>query len=254
MTFLLNLVMATYPQTWRERYEEEFRAMLEQCELSISDWLDMFFTALETRSGYTRRELMKDLLNRLTGLIALVSALGFGSVFLIPHEDTAEFMLTVSPILSVLLIPAMHRILKIHRPKMSFAVMMTAILAVLLIVFAMVANLMTENILIVGSFTTMSLILIGIWLISVNGLAISTGTLPLPLGMVGIFAGLGWIVTVTTTMVTSLTEMSFNGTGLFGAFYGVMLMALLIGYFVWAIGTGLYFISGKVSRKLQLVY
>ena len=197
---------------------------------------------------------MKDLLNRLTGVIALVSALGFASALLIPEEKTAEFMLIASPFLSILLIPAMHRILKIQRPNASFAVMMIGIVAIALIPFAILINIVTGNILMVGGISTVSLIMIGIWLISVNGLAMTTGTIPMMLGGIGILAGIGWIVTITTTMVTSLTEMNFNGTGVFGEFYSIMLLMLLVGYFVWAIGTGLYFVTGKVSRKLHLAY
>ena len=38
-----------YPQAWRERYEEEFVAMLEQRSISLLDVLDMVLGALEAR-------------------------------------------------------------------------------------------------------------------------------------------------------------------------------------------------------------
>jgi|GEM_PF-2769404 len=261
MNKLLNIVIAVYPPDWRVRYEDEFRAMLELCDLSLTDWLDMGLTALETRTGYTRREIMQDLLNRLTGLIALVSALGFASAFFIPEEGTSEFMLIISPLLSILLIPAFHRILKIHHPKTSFIVMMAGIGAIALLVFNFVfsiavsiAGLRESAIGLITVLSTISLVMIGVWLISVNVLAAKVQTLPIILAFVGIVAGAGWIVTMTTTMVTSFSDFAVNDNSAFAAFYGVALVSLLIGYFLWAIATGLYFISGTVSRKLQVAY
>ena len=47
-----------YPRAWRERYEEEFVAMLEQRSTSLADVLDIVFGALDARlnpqSGHGR--------------------------------------------------------------------------------------------------------------------------------------------------------------------------------------------------------
>jgi hypothetical protein len=78
--------------------------------------------------------------------------------------------------------------------------------------------------------------------------------LPILLGFVGILAGLGWIVTMTTTMLTSTTDFTLNAYPAYESFYMLSLYTLLLSYFIWAVGTGLYFATGNVSRKLQVVY
>jgi hypothetical protein len=40
-------LLRLYPHTWRERYEEEFLAMLEQRPISLLDGIDLFFGALD---------------------------------------------------------------------------------------------------------------------------------------------------------------------------------------------------------------
>lgn len=40
-------LMALYPEAWRERYEEEFLALLEQCPLSLMSLLDVMVNALD---------------------------------------------------------------------------------------------------------------------------------------------------------------------------------------------------------------
>ncbi len=261
MTILLKLILMLYPDDWRERYEDEFRAMLELCSLSLFDWLDMFITALETRTGYTWREIMKDLLNRLTGLIALLSAFGIISVFAIPDEKTAEFMLIISPILSVLLIPAMHRILKIHRPKTSLLVMMTGIGAILLLIgnFALgitasIMGVQEHYSVLISVISTLSLILIGVWLISVNTLAAKTGTLHPFLAFIGGMAGLAWIIVMLSVMLPTFTDFVLTANKQIYGLYLTSLFMLFLSYFIWAIGTGFYFALGMVSRKLQLAY
>ncbi|MGB7337584.1 MAG: hypothetical protein WBC91_01740 [Phototrophicaceae bacterium] len=248
----LNLLMQMYPREWRARYEDEFRAMLACYEPSLSDWLDMAFTALETRIGYTGRQFMKDLLNRLTGLISLVSAVGLGSVFFITDENMAEFMLVISPILSILLIPAMHRILKVHRPKMSFTIMMIGTGALAIFVTGFLIGRSSEDSVLIGSLGLISLILIGIWLIGINLLAIKADVVPSVLGIIGIVAGISWIIVMSTTMLTAINGFQLSDTGIFSTIYGMSLMGLLSGYFIWAIGTGFYFASGRVSRKLKI--
>lgn len=40
-------LVALYPETWRERYEEEFLALLEECPLSLMSLLDVIVSALD---------------------------------------------------------------------------------------------------------------------------------------------------------------------------------------------------------------
>ena len=42
-------LLRLYPRAWRNRYEDEFAALLEQCPLSLSDLLDIFVGAIDAR-------------------------------------------------------------------------------------------------------------------------------------------------------------------------------------------------------------
>ena len=47
MSWLARRLVGLYPRAWRERYEEEFLAMLEQGRASLADFLDVAFGALD---------------------------------------------------------------------------------------------------------------------------------------------------------------------------------------------------------------
>jgi len=49
MSRIVNWLLRVYPQAWRDRYEVEFRAMLEQCDLTFWDRVDIFFGGLDAR-------------------------------------------------------------------------------------------------------------------------------------------------------------------------------------------------------------
>jgi hypothetical protein len=42
-------LLRLYPRAWRNRYEDEFTALLEQCPFSLSDLLDIFLGAIDAR-------------------------------------------------------------------------------------------------------------------------------------------------------------------------------------------------------------
>ena len=65
-----------YPRGWRERYEEEFLAMLEQRPMSLLDMLDVALGALDARlNPQWRSERMVPLVNRKrVAVIAILSA------------------------------------------------------------------------------------------------------------------------------------------------------------------------------------
>lgn len=46
---ITHALLRLYPRTWRERYEEEFLAMLEQRPISFLDGIDLFFGALDAQ-------------------------------------------------------------------------------------------------------------------------------------------------------------------------------------------------------------
>lgn len=250
----VDWLLRVYPQAWRERYEDEYRAMLEQCDLSLADWVDMLISACETRLLDTKGHIMKDLMNRLTGGIVLLSALMIIAVFLIPDEDTAEFYLVLAPLLSLGMIPAMHRVLKIHKPLASRLVMGMGVLSIVLLIGAFIIGIAFAPSSFVGILATSAFVLLGIWLISVNALAIRVGTLPAALGVIGIIVGVAWCYSITLTMITSLYDLRLYDYPILVTLQNMSVLALLSGYMLWALSTGLLFITGQISRKLQLSY
>lgn len=64
-----------YPRGWRERYEEEFLAMLEQRPMSLLDMLDVALGAVDARlNSQARSERMVPLVNRMR--VAVIAILG----------------------------------------------------------------------------------------------------------------------------------------------------------------------------------
>ena len=251
----LDLLMRLYPQAWRERYEDEYRAMLEQCNLSPTDWLDMLVSACETRLRHTKGHLMKDLLNRLTGLLVILSGILMISAFFIPHEDTAEFFFAIGPLFSLAMIPAMHRVLKIHNARWSRAVMALGVTTILLLAITFVLGTMAilpDTTLMLVSFSAM--IVLGVWLVSVNSLAISTGTLPNALGAIGVVIGMAWIIVMSVSLWTSASDVRLYEYPALITLQNLSILTLFGGYMLWAFSTGILFISGQVSRKLQVSY
>lgn len=250
----LDWLLRLYPQAWRERYEDEYRAMLEQYDLSLADWVDMLISACETRLLDTKGHIMKDVMNRLTGGIVLLSALMIIAVFLIPDEDTAEFYLVLAPILSLGMIPAMHRVLKIHKPLASRIVMGIGMLSIVLLIGAFIIVIAFTASQFAGMLATSAFVLLGIWLISVNALAIRIGTLPSTLGIIGIVVGVAWCYSISVTMITSLYDLRLYDYPSLVTLQNMSVLVLLGGYLLWAFFTGLLFITGQISRKLQLAY
>ncbi|MEO1645067.1 MAG: hypothetical protein AAFR67_07755 [Chloroflexota bacterium] len=251
----LDVLMCVYPQAWRERYEDEYRAMLEQCDLSLADWLDMLVSACETRLLDTKGYLMKDLLNRVTGVLVVLSGVLMMSAFFIPDENTAEFFFAVGPLLSLAMIPAMHRVLSIHRPQWSRAVMAIGVTSILLLIVTFKLGAMAilpDTSLMLISFSAM--VILGVWLVSVNGLAISTGTIPNVFGAIGVAIGVAWIIVMSVSLWTSLLDVQLYQYPALMTLQSISILMLLGCYILWAISTGILFISGNVSRKLQVSY
>ena len=197
---------------------------------------------------------MRDVLSRVTGLIALVSALALASIFFIPDEDTAEFMLIFAPLLSVSLIPAMHRTLKTHKPTGSLISLLIGITGISLLIGNYLLGMTSSAagtsqfvLRLIPIITIVSLVLVGVWIIGVNLLTIQTKVLPAVLASIGILMGIGWILVTTILMITSITGLDLMLYPAASVVNVTALIIMLAGYFIWALGTGFYFVTGRVS-------
>lgn len=255
MSIWLRLIVQLYPRAWRERYQDEFLAMLELCEISVWDYCDMAFSSLETRLLDSRGKLMKDLLNRVTGLVALVSVLMLLMALLfVSDENTAEFLLVTSPVLSLALIPSLHRVLNIHAPKATNALKWIGISSILVLAISVVVNNIATNVTLAAVFALGFTWLVGLWLIGVNILGIRTRVFTRMLALIGIAVGVAWMYTMSYTIIFSAIGTSYSSYPQLMSIQNISLFTLIFGYIIWALGLSVLLISGTLSRKLQLVY
>ena len=73
-------LLRLYPRAWRNRYEDEFAALLEQCPFSLSDLLDIFVGAIDARlHPHVPQGGLSLLVQRLrrTTFIGLCASIGF---------------------------------------------------------------------------------------------------------------------------------------------------------------------------------
>jgi hypothetical protein len=100
-------LIGLYPKRWRERYGVEFRALLGDAPPGPLDVLDILFNA--------GRERVKSISSgiagiRLGGVLTCLSLLLLVMGFITGKEDTAEFLVILSPLLAALAWPALLRL------------------------------------------------------------------------------------------------------------------------------------------------
>lgn len=87
MRFLLRL----YPRSWRDRYQDEFEAVLAQRQFRVADIVDLIRNALDARlHSYKGRDTMRDLSVRLAGVSLLVA----GILWIVGVIDREGYMIS----------------------------------------------------------------------------------------------------------------------------------------------------------------
>ena len=259
MSFWLSVIIGLYPPEWRERYGDEFRAMLELCDLSLADWLDMSFSALEARSGYHRMKHMHDIINRIAGLGLLFSTLALALVIFIPDEAPVMTMFIVVPIISIVILWALYRVTSAYYPTMSKIISGIGAPGMISLVTGTYLSLQgvePESPAFVVPISGM-FILLGIWLFGINYMTLKTEAIPNWIGIIGITISITWFSFLLMILLQAMTPQNlwedYGAIGFaLGILQGIFIIGTPLGYIIWSLSLGWYFTSGTVSRKTKL--
>ncbi len=236
MSPLINLLIKLYPRSWRERYEDEFRAMLEQYQPTLWEGLDILKDAFDAQrrnpmqisqsNGRSWRSLA------FAGALimpVMVILIIFVAPLLSVEESATEFLVLLAPTALLPLVVGLHRRLNTAHPTISRWALAAGLIGTLAIPAAFPLQLVINQIAPVEwtGFVYLSLLAaLGVWML----LVCVSGLLPKALSVVGMFGGVGWIVWMA---IISLNMLGINATfvSMLGLFFGLIVVP---GWAVWA--------------------
>ena len=251
---IIKLLLLLYPPAWRQRYGEEYRALLEEMPLTLSTGLDSIRGALDAQLHPEWINAGRWPMNnkkrsfRIAGNGAFLSAslliAGVLSSSRIPEGD-AEFLLLLAPIALLPIVIILHRLYSRVMPRASLITAVIGSISMGTFLFASLIGLMAE----IGSLSLSSvpftllfqivIALIGVWIISAALLGWRTRSLPSGLPPMMATSGFGWTVMFFGIIFTS------QGNGQVSqqmtAFLGAGLALWLITHCVWTIWLGTWF-------------
>ena len=266
---IIKLLLLLYPSAWRQRYGEEYRALLEEMPFTLGIALDSLQGALDAhlhpewiKSGrwpmHNKKRSFRIAANA-AFLSALLLIAGVLSASRIPESD-AEFLLLLAPIALLPIVIILHRLYSRVMPRASLITAVIGSISMGTFLFASIIGLMAE----IGSLRLSSvpftllfqivIALIGVWIISAALLGWRTRSLPSGLPPMMATSGFGWTVMFFGIILTS----SGNGqmSQQFSAFMGAGLALWLITHAVWTIwlGTWLWQQTGMGSTNSKLLH
>jgi hypothetical protein len=118
-----------YPKAWRDRYAAEFRALLDDRPPGPLDVLDILFNAGREHMNSTA---FKTSSIWLGGLLACLSLLLLVGGFAARQEDTAEFLVILSPLVAALAWPALLRLADARWQPLAYGMVGVLALSLLL--------------------------------------------------------------------------------------------------------------------------
>jgi len=259
MNFWLSVIIGLYPPEWRERYGDEFRAMLELCDLSLADWLDMSFSALEARSGYHRMKHMHDIINRIAGLGLLFSTLALGLIIFLQQQNIMDAIIAIAPIVSIIILWALYRVTSAYYPTMSKVISGIGASGMILMMIGTI--ILAQGVDPDSSFYFLPamgmFVLLGIWLFGINYMTLKTQAIPNWIGIIGITISITWFSFLLMILLQAMTPQNlwedYGAIGFaLGILQGIFIIGTPLGYIIWSLSLGWYFTSGTVSRKTKL--
>lgn len=260
--YLIRWILRLYPRAWRDRYEDEFLAMLEHDTPTLWDVLDTLRSAYDAQLHYQIRHPDNEGENDMRGVtLAGTGAIATGilifvlfiAMFMGVEEETLESTMILVPLLLVSLAPAMRRVLREHiTPNRLFGVRVP--LAGIALLIALTISLLAAFsgnpanrpsylptlIISVTLFASM-----GIWLALVHLRAAHLGRLPLWLCMAGVAAGMSPAIMLYSSILSSINRpliYSLNGL------WSLNILVFFVVMPLWAFGIGAWFLRHKPKQ------
>lgn len=198
----------------------------------------------------SRRITVKPLLLKLAGWGAFLSLGVFVAGLFISssNEDFGEFLILCSPTLPLLpMVLAFYQIHQFRFPYWSHAVRVIGILGTTSILIGYILGLLNpDNFSAYGSAFVLSLIgCMGVWLFLNGLLGLHTKVIPRVLAGIGIAVGVAWMIAICSTILGLFNSLLVKSLMVL---WGVNVLALLGGYFLWTIWVGCWFLNRRVNN------
>ncbi len=193
----------------------------------------------------SRNITLKLMLFKLAGLGAFFSLGLFLAGLFISYfnEDFGEFLILSSPTLPLLpMVFAFHQLHHSRFPYWSHAVRAIGIIGAASVAIACIFGLLNpvHFSATAGAFVLSMMGCMGVWLLLNGLLGLQTKVIPRLLAMLGIIVGVAWLIGIGSTVINlfnSLLVQSAMG------FLGINILALVIGYLLWTIWAGYWFLT-----------
>lgn len=270
----LRLLLHLYPAVWRERYEEEFVALLEARGLTITDIFDIMLGAWDARRHLVKKEQeqwavtenitvkhssvdgwrwLAGIAVLLYAIISLLSATSYLFNAPVMDESMAEGLITLSSFLLVgavggvgrLLIAAKHP--STQRDVRLFRGVLVAL--VVLVIYGWIST--SQGVAPPSTIVLYALIMIvlNIWMIKQAWRAHRIGVLPRSLAVGATIMGITWLIVMLNILL------SFMSMSLSRGLYPLWSMSFLVLFFVgtlWAAGLAFWLFAGHLTRLRHL--
>lgn len=254
----LKLLVNLYPAAWRQRYGDEYLALLEAAvENGVLTWrsrLDIVRGAVDAHLHPActvpgGAPMNQQFVFRIAAVGAILStvliALGLLNSARLP-EDEAEFLLLISPVALLPLAIALHVLFRAAAPRASRLTAVIGLFGMGTFLLAVIAGALGELLdvsLVLPRawlpFVFQGLIaLIGVWLLLAAALGWRTRTLPVAIPGLMLIGGLSWLVMFLGIMLTSAGNEYLVRR--LTAVLGLGLFTWMISHAVWTIWLGVW--------------
>ena len=198
----------------------------------------------------SHRMTISPVLSKVAGLGAFLSLGLFVAGLFISNfnEDFGEFLIICSPTLPLLpMVLAFHQLHHSRFPYWSHAIRVIGIIGAASVLIGYVLGLLNPANFspYIGGFVLCTIGCIGLWLILNGLLGLQARVVPRLLAMLSVVVGVAWLIGIGSTVIglfNSLLVQSFIG------FLGINILALVLGYLLWTIWAGYWFLTNRASN------
>lgn len=279
MNHLIRWLLRLYPRTWRDRYGEEFAALLESQPLNLMDVFDVMMGALDARwlaflrderqqieitheEAYTMQSIKQRSMDRLAhiaGIGAFISALTFLCGLLYSFtgpqaEDAAESLILFAPIALLPAVIALSRIFGTSEAGLNVWAKRVGVASALSIPLGLVIGLLSTLFgftVTIGSAVFLFLIgLGGVWMI-LTGFILGERleTYLQGFSVVSIFTGMSWIFAVGSTILNMVAPDTVTSIRLL---MNLNILALIVIYPLYTVWLGVILYGGSMVKDYAL--